>query len=85
MSEQNPIRARAATEIRYFSDRLLEGADAAAVITEWDEFRALDLHRVKAALAKPVIVYLRNIYPVKTMKALGFHYVCVGRGLGGQG
>jgi UDPglucose 6-dehydrogenase len=63
----------------------LEGADAAVVITEWDEFRALDLHRVKAALTSPVMVDLRNIYPIKTMKALGFRYVCVGRGLGGQG
>jgi len=63
----------------------IEGADAAVVITEWDEFRALDLHRVKAALARPVMVDLRNIYAITTMKALGFHYVCVGRGFGGQG
>ncbi len=63
----------------------LEGADAAVVITEWDEFRALDLARVKAALATPVVVDMRNIYPIKTMKALGFHYVCVGRGRNGQG
>jgi UDPglucose 6-dehydrogenase len=63
----------------------LEGADAAVVITEWDEFRALDLARVKAAMATPVIVDLRNIYPVKTMKALGFRYVCVGRGFRGEG
>jgi UDPglucose 6-dehydrogenase len=63
----------------------LEGANAAAIITEWDEFRALDLRRVKAALAEPIVVDLRNIYPLKTMKDLGFRYVCVGRGLGGEG
>jgi UDPglucose 6-dehydrogenase len=63
----------------------LLGAEAAVIITEWDEFRALDLDRVKEALAKPVVVDLRNIYPIKTMKALGFRYVCVGRGLGGEG
>ncbi len=63
----------------------LEGADAAVIITEWDEFRALDLARVKAALAEPIVVDLRNIYPIKTMKALGFRYVCVGRGYGGEG
>ena len=63
----------------------LEGADAAVVITEWDEFRALDLERVKAALAKPVMVDMRNIYPIKRMKALGFRYVCVGRGFNGEG
>ncbi|MBV8593923.1 MAG: UDP-glucose/GDP-mannose dehydrogenase family protein, partial [Caulobacteraceae bacterium] len=63
----------------------LEGADAAAIITEWDEFRALDLRRVKAALATPVIVDLRNICPIRTMRDMGFRYVCVGRGLGGEG
>ena len=63
----------------------LTGADAAVIITEWDEFRALDLARVKAALAKPVVVDLRNIYSINTMRAMGFHYVCVGRGLGGKG
>jgi UDPglucose 6-dehydrogenase len=63
----------------------IRDADAAVIVTEWDEFRALDLARVKAALAKPVIVDLRNIYPLKAMKALGFHYVCVGRGFGGEG
>jgi UDPglucose 6-dehydrogenase len=63
----------------------LEGADAAVVITEWDEFRALDLARVKAALAKPIMIDMRNIYPIKTMKALGFRYVCVGRGINGEG
>ena len=55
------------------------------MITEWDEFRALDLERVKAALATPILVDLRNIYPIKTMKALGFRYVCVGRGFNGEG
>ncbi len=63
----------------------LAGADAAAIITEWDEFRALDLERVKSTLGKPVVIDLRNIYPLKTMRALGFRYVCVGRGLGGEG
>jgi len=63
----------------------LEGADAAVVITEWDEFRALDLARVKALLARPILVDMRNIYPIETMKALGFRYVCVGRGFNGEG
>ena len=63
----------------------LDGADAAVVITEWDEFRALDLARVKEMLATPILVDLRNIYSIKTMKALGFRYVCVGRGFNGEG
>jgi len=63
----------------------LKGADAVAFVTEWDEFRALDLRRVKALLKTPIIVDLRNIYPVKAMRDLGFRYVCVGRGFGGEG
>jgi UDPglucose 6-dehydrogenase len=63
----------------------LRGADAAVIVTEWDEFRALDLARVKAALATPTIVDLRNIYPKRAMRAHGFRYVCVGRGFGGEG
>src|SRR5579871_5351871 len=63
----------------------LKGADAGVIVTEWDEFRSLDLARVKACLAAPIIVDLRNIYPIKTMKTLGFRYVCVGRGFGGEG
>jgi UDPglucose 6-dehydrogenase len=62
-------------------DARQEEADAAVVSTEWDEFRALDLAPVKAAMAKPMMVDLRNVYPVKTMKALGVSYACVGRGL----
>jgi len=57
----------------------LEGADV--VMTEWDEFRALDLKRVRAALTQAIMVDLRNIYSIETMKALGFRYVCIGRGL----
>jgi UDPglucose 6-dehydrogenase len=57
----------------------LEGADAVAIITEWDQFRALDLARLKAALRSPVVIDLRNIYPPAEMAARGFKYVSVGR------
>jgi UDPglucose 6-dehydrogenase len=63
----------------------VKAADAVVIVTEWDEFRALDLPRLKASVATPTIVDLRNIYPIETMKALGFRYVCVGRGFGGEG
>src|ERR1700733_4984802 len=63
----------------------VKGADAAVIITEWDEFRALDLTRVKASLTTPIMIDLRNIYPIETMKAHGFRYVCVGRAFGGEG
>ncbi|MGE3623131.1 MAG: UDP-glucose/GDP-mannose dehydrogenase family protein [Bdellovibrionales bacterium] len=57
----------------------MQGADAAAILTEWNEFRALDLARVKAALRHPVLVDLRNVYRPDEMKAAGFEYVSVGR------
>ncbi len=57
----------------------MAGADALAILTEWNEFRALQLDRVKAALRAPVIVDLRNIYNPDDMIAQGFRYYCVGR------
>ncbi|MGF1463395.1 MAG: UDP-glucose dehydrogenase family protein [Maricaulaceae bacterium] len=57
----------------------LEGADAVAIVTEWDQFRALDLDRVKAALTQPVVIDLRNIYDPAEMRARGFTYESVGR------
>jgi len=57
----------------------MEGADVLVILTEWNEFRALDLARVKQLLVSPVIVDLRNIYEPDAMAAAGFHYVSVGR------
>ncbi|WP_439632688.1 UDP-glucose dehydrogenase family protein [Glycocaulis sp.] len=57
----------------------LEGADAVVIITEWNEFRALDLDRVKTALKSPVVVDLRNIYDPAEMKEAGLSYTSVGR------
>jgi UDPglucose 6-dehydrogenase len=56
-----------------------KGADLLAILTEWDQFRALDLKRIRDALKSPVVVDLRNIYKPADMKALGFTYVSVGR------
>src|SRR5919202_4559684 len=55
----------------------MEGADALVIITEWNEFRALDLERVKDLLQAPVIVDLRNIYKPAEMAATGFRYVSI--------
>ena len=57
----------------------MEGADALVILTEWNEFRALDLGRVKRTLKTPVLIDLRNIYNPAAMKAAGFRYACVGR------
>jgi len=58
----------------------IEGADAMVILTEWDQFRALDLDRVKAGMRSPVVVDLRNIYKPADMTEKGFTYVSVGRG-----
>jgi UDPglucose 6-dehydrogenase len=58
----------------------ITGADAMVIVTEWDEFRALDLGRAKGLLKAPVLVDLRNIYRPETVKKLGFVYESVGRG-----
>lgn len=56
-----------------------EGADMLVILTEWNEFRALDFARLKTALKAPVIVDLRNIYDPAEAAARGFRYVSVGR------
>lgn len=57
----------------------LKGADAAVLVTEWDVFRALDLARVKALLASPILVDLRNIYDPADMARHGIEYSSIGR------
>ncbi|WAC59870.1 UDP-glucose dehydrogenase family protein [Brevundimonas sp. SL130] len=56
------------------------GADAAVIITEWDQFRALDLDRVKAAMNQAVLIDLRNVYRDHEMARRGFKYSGIGRG-----
>jgi UDPglucose 6-dehydrogenase len=56
-----------------------EGADCLVIITEWDQFRALDLDQVKQLMRQPVVVDLRNIYRPDEMVSRGFRYVSVGR------
>ncbi len=57
----------------------VEGSDAVAIVTEWNEFRALDLDRVKSLMKRPCMVDYRNIYNPDEMAAAGFDYSCVGR------
>lgn len=56
-----------------------EGADVVAILTEWNEFRALDLSRLKSVMKQPVMVDLRNIYRPDEMHDAGFEYISVGR------
>jgi UDPglucose 6-dehydrogenase len=55
------------------------GADALVLLTEWNEFRALDLARIGRLLAEPLVIDLRNIYQPAEMAAAGLSYVSIGR------
>ncbi len=57
----------------------IDGADAIAIVTEWDAFRALDLARVKELAKAPVLVDLRNIYQPDDVRTAGFEYSSIGR------
>ena len=57
----------------------LDGADIVVLITEWDEFRALDLKRMKELMNAPIMVDLRNVYRPSVMVENGFQYTSIGR------
>ena len=57
----------------------MEGAHAVAILTEWNEFRGLDVKRMKALLREPTIIDLRNIYDPAKMQEIGFNYTSIGR------
>ena len=67
--------------IEYATDEYdaIDGADALVIITEWNQFRALDMEKVKQLLKAPKIADLRNIYEPVDMREMGFDYVGVGR------
>jgi UDPglucose 6-dehydrogenase len=76
-----PTMQRQLNSIQYCRDpyELATGADGLMIVTEWDEFRTLDLDRIKQVMRRPVMVDGRNLYDPKTMRELGFVYRGVGR------
>ena len=58
----------------------LEGADALAVVTDWNEYRHPDFGRIKTTLRRPIVVDGRNLYDAGKMARLGFKYLSIGRG-----
>jgi UDPglucose 6-dehydrogenase len=68
--------------VQMFNDpyEMAKGCDAVIVVTEWNEFKQLNLEKIKSLLNKPVIMDARNIYDPATMKAMGFTYRAIGRG-----
>jgi UDPglucose 6-dehydrogenase len=57
----------------------IKGADALVIVTEWNQFRNLELERIKNLLKSPCFFDLRNIYDPQKLQDMGFHYYCVGR------
>jgi UDPglucose 6-dehydrogenase len=68
-------------DVRFFenSEEACRGADAVCLMTEWEEYRTVDLARVKSLLRFPLFIDLRNVFSPEVMKAAGFHYVSIGR------
>ena len=59
--------------------KAIDGADAMVIITEWDQFRALDFDRIKAVMKSNIVIDLRNIYSPEDMARYGFAYTSIGR------
>ena len=76
------VAARTVPEVELAQDpyTLAEGCDALVVVTEWNEFKNLDLVRIQNLMNQPVLIDGRNIYDPAMMNELGFHYRGVGRG-----
>ena len=73
--------AKVLSDVEYVDDayRCATGADAVVLVTEWEEFRALDLSRLHGLLKAKIFVDLRNLYDPAAMRALGFTYESIGR------
>ncbi len=57
----------------------IAGADALVIVTEWEQFRALDVRRIKELLNAPLVIDLRNVYAPEEMRRAGLRYVSIGR------
>jgi UDPglucose 6-dehydrogenase len=76
-----PAAARVLHDVEFCEDAYAacENAHAAVIVTEWNQFRMLELDRMRGLLARPVVVDLRNVYDPEAMKRAGFEYHSVGR------
>jgi hypothetical protein len=70
--------------IEYASDPYgaAAGCDALLILTEWDEFAALDLHRIRALLKHPIVIDGRNLYQPDQVRSAGLIYYSIGRAVG---
>lgn len=58
---------------------IAKDADALVIVTEWNEYRALDMNRIADSMKAKRLIDMRNIYKTDVMRALGFHYISIGR------
>ena len=72
---------RLLTDVEYCEDEYeaARGSDALVVVTEWNQFRRLDMDRLKQLMREPNIIDLRNLYEPETMRSAGFKYLAMGR------
>ncbi|OAG27949.1 UDP-glucose dehydrogenase family protein [Thermodesulfatator autotrophicus] len=82
IAEEEFRKAKPNLPVEYASDpyEAAEGAHCLLILTEWNEFRYLDLEKIKGLMAEPAIVDARNIYEPARMQKLGFRYTGMGRG-----
>lgn len=73
-------------DIKYCDDPYdaITGCSACVLVTEWNQFRKMDLDKIKMLMKEPIFVDLRNVYDPQQVKDAGFKYVCVGRAIGVQ-
>ena len=75
------VKRQIGDKISYVSNAFeaINGADALCILTEWNEFRQADLHKIKSSLKKPMIIDGRNLYDPQKMNSYGFTYISTGR------
>ena len=76
-----PQAKKVLDDVHYYDDAYAcaAGADALVIVTEWEQFRALDLERLRNVVRQPFLIDLRNIYPVEEVERFNFAYVSIGR------
>jgi UDPglucose 6-dehydrogenase len=84
VSRSNGVPELRGVEIARDAYDAARGADAVAIVTEWNEFRDMNLRRLKKLMRKPVLCDLRNIYDPGVVEAAGLTYIGVGRGANGK-
>ena len=82
---ENAARLLSDVEMMQNPYDVADGADALVLVTEWNEFKNLDLIRIKKSMRQPILVDGRNIYDPGTVSGLGFQYSGIGRGYEGRG